>query len=100
MNDAADPRDDAAPEILPPDLLPIHWRLEHDGGSWRASLPPTDTLLDRMRERPSRDTRVREDRAEFLAAALSISSPVSSPVSSPARPITLRPRSRRKDTFR
>lgn len=92
MNDAADPRDDAAPEILPPDLLPIHQRLEHDGGSWRASLPPSDTLLDRMWERPSQDTRQREDRAAFQSAALS--------ASSLARPIALRPRSRRKDTFR
>ena len=96
MNDAADPRDNAAPEILPPDLLPIHQRLEHDGGSWRASLPPTDTLLDRMRERPSRDPRPHEDRAEFRPAALSISSPASSPT----RPIAFRARSRRKDSFR
>ncbi|HET9979671.1 MAG TPA: hypothetical protein VFQ32_04470 [Ktedonobacterales bacterium] len=92
MYDAPDPREDAALEILPPDLLPIHQRLEHDGGSWRASLPAPDTLLHRVRERPSRDSYPREDRAEFQSAALS--------ASSLACPIALRPHSRRKDTFR
>ena len=95
MNDAADPRDAAAPEILPPDLLPIHQRLEYDGGNWRASLPPPDTLLNRVRERPQRDSRAhqdRQDRAEFQSAARA--------VSTPTFPITLRPRGRRKDTFR
>ena len=95
MNDVADPRDDAAPEILPPDLLPLHQRLEHDGGSWRASLPPPDTLLHRVREHPSRDTRAPEDRVMFRHAALPVS-----PAPSSGRPIAFRARSRRKDTVR
>jgi hypothetical protein len=92
MNDAPDPRDDTALEILPPDLLPIHQRLEHDGGSWRASLPAPDTLLHRVRERPSRDFRAHEDRATFLSTAFS--------ASLPPRPRALCPRSRRKDIVR
>jgi hypothetical protein len=74
MSDVADPRDETAPEILPPDLLPIHQRLEHDGGSWRAALPPPDTLLHRVRagspqDHPPREA-YREDRVAFRLVSL------------------------------
>ena len=95
MNDAAYPRDDIALEILPPDLLPIHQRLEHDGGSWRASLPAPDTLLHRIQAGSTQDAPAQEDRAAFLPAARRVSPPGVSPSMSP-RPIVSRPRSRRK----
>ena len=56
-NSASDQHDDMVLEPVPTDLLPIHQRLEDDGGSWRASLPPLDQLLRRVKARPSRDIR-------------------------------------------
>lgn len=51
---ASDQRDDAVLDTVPCDLLPIHQRLEDDGGSWRTALPRPDKLLHRVRVRPHR----------------------------------------------
>ena len=39
-NSASDQHDDMVLEPVPTDLLPIHQRLEDDGGSWRACAAP------------------------------------------------------------
>jgi hypothetical protein len=96
-NSASDQHDDMVLEPVPTDLLPIHQRLEDDGGSWRASLPPLDQLLRRVKARPPRDMRhdARVDDSGPQPLSLADAS-----LSSHSRTPQLHTRSRRKDSSR
>jgi hypothetical protein len=96
-NSASDQHDDMVLEPVPTDLLPIHQRLEDDGGSWRASLPPLDQLLRRVKARAPRDMRHDARVDDSGPQPLSLADASLSSHSRMPQPHT---RSRRKDSSR